>query len=91
MNIWSMDESGKGLKQHTRNKGGTRNRRRSKGAHRLPGGSGPAPCSIFASGSDRVIPIELVSDFDHLRERWVKEPMNTASRRTSRRMGSRWC
>src|SRR5262249_26863236 len=28
----------------------------------------------IASGSDKAVPIELASDFDHLRERWVKNP-----------------
>ncbi|WP_457832988.1 hypothetical protein, partial [Staphylococcus aureus] len=28
----------------------------------------------IASGSDKTVPIELSSDFDHLRERWVKNP-----------------
>ena len=74
MNIWSMDENGKGLKQHTKNKGwDAKSASLSKG--RIVYQSG-ADLHLFeiASGSDRVIPIELVSDFDHLRERWVKEP-----------------
>ena len=28
----------------------------------------------IASGTDRAIPIALASDFDHLRERWIKNP-----------------
>jgi hypothetical protein len=29
----------------------------------------------IASGQDSAVPIKLVSDFDQLRERWVKTPM----------------
>lgn len=74
VNIWSMDESGKGLKQHTHMKGWDA-QTASLSNGRIVYQSG-ADLRLFdvASGSDRVIPIELVSDFDHLRERWVKEP-----------------
>jgi tricorn protease len=74
MNIWSMDENGKGLRQHTHDKGwDAQSAALSNGRIVYQLG---ADLRLFdiASGSDRVIPIELVSDFDNLRERWVKEP-----------------
>jgi len=33
----------------------------------------------IASGVDKVVPIELSSDFDHLREHWIKNPFDYAS------------
>ena len=75
-NIWSMDEEGKDLKQHTRHQGW----------------NVKSPCMddgriVYQLGADlrvldvrndqdRLIPISLASDFDHLREKWVKEPMD---------------
>ena len=37
----------------------------------------------IASGTDRAIPIELLSDFDHLREHWIKNPIEYVTSRTS--------
>ena len=65
MNLWSMDRDGRGLRQHTRHK-----------ALEVRGASISGDRVVYqlgadihlhdlASGQDRVVPIRLVSDFDH--------------------------
>jgi len=79
MNLWSMDESGKNLKQHTRHQGwDLKDPSLSQGRIVYQMG---ADLRLFdiASGADKAIPIELSSDFDHLREHWVKNPLDYAS------------
>ena len=76
MNIWSMDGDGKGLIQHTSHKGWDvkyPSLRDGKIVYQLG-----ADIHLFdiASGSDGVIPITLSSDFDQVREKWVKKPMD---------------
>lgn len=74
MNIWSMDENGKNLRQHTHHAGWDA-KSASLGQGRIVYQLG-ADIYIFdiASGSDPMVNIELASDFDHLRENWVKDP-----------------
>ena len=74
MNLWSMDENGKSLKQHTHHQGWdaqTPSLSDGRVVYKLG-----ADLRLYdvASGADKVIPIELTSDFDHLREHWVKQP-----------------
>ena len=74
MNLWSMDENGKNLKQHTRHQGwdaDTPSLSEGRIVYKLG-----ADLRIYdiASSGDKAIPIALTSDFDHLRERWVKQP-----------------
>ena len=75
MNLWSMDRDGRGLRQHTRHK-----------ALEVRGASISGDRVVYqlgadihlhdlASGQDRVVPIRLVSDFDHQRERWIRNLM----------------
>lgn len=75
MNLWSMDEDGKKLRQHTRYQGwDIQSPSLSEGriAYQLG-----ADIHVFdiASGNDKTVAIELPSDFDHLREHWVKNPI----------------
>jgi tricorn protease len=75
MNIWSMAERGGDLKPHTRHAGfDASNGSLSEGriAYQL---GGDVRLYDIASGQDRAVPITLVSDFDQLRERWIKTPM----------------
>ncbi len=75
MNLWSMADRGGDLKQHTRHNGlDASNASLSEGriAYQL---GGDIRLYDIASGQDRAVPIRLVSDFDQLRERWVKTPM----------------
>ncbi|MEI9974348.1 MAG: S41 family peptidase [Ignavibacteriota bacterium] len=79
MNLWSMDESGKGLKQLTRHQGwDAKDAALQQGRIVYQMGADLRVYDI-AAGSDKVIPIELASDFDHLREHWVKDPFDYAS------------
>ncbi len=75
MNIWSMDESGGDLRQHTQHSGwDVKNPSLSQGriAYQLR-----VDLRVYdiASSQDREIPITLASDFDQLREKWVGNPM----------------
>ena len=75
MNLWSMAERGGDVKQHTHHSGfDASNASVSDGriAYQLGG-----DIRLFetASGQDHAVPIKLVSDFDQLRERWVRTPM----------------
>ena len=76
MNLWSMQEDGSDLTQHTFHKGWDINHPSlSQGRivyQRV------ADLYIFEIDSkhDRKIDIILTSDFDQLRERWVKKPMD---------------
>jgi tricorn protease len=71
MNLWSMAERGGDLKPHTRHSGldaAWPSLSDGKIAYQLG-----ADVRLFdiSSGQDRAVTIKLVSDFDHLRERWV--------------------
>jgi tricorn protease len=75
MNIWSMTEEGKDLKQLTFHKGWDVK------SPSLRDGKIAYQCGAdiyildVASNTDRLIPITLSSDFDQEREKWVKKPM----------------
>jgi len=82
MNLWSMDEKGGDLRQHTAHRGwDVTSPDLSEGRIVYQLG---ADLRIFdiAAGQDAPLPIRLVSDFDQMRETWVKKPMDflTASR-----------
>ena len=79
MNIWSIDENGGDLRQHTRHSGwDVRNPRLHEGriAYELA-----ADIWIYdiASGGTARVPITLASDFDQLREAWEDDPMQYLS------------
>jgi tricorn protease len=79
MNIWSMNDSGKDLKQHTTHSGwDVQNASLSRGRIAYQLGADLRLLDV-ASGSDSPIPIRLTSDFDQLRERWVRTPMEWVS------------
>jgi len=79
MNLWSMDENGKSLKQLTHHQGwDAKNASLSQGRIVYQMGADLHLYDI-ASASDKVVSIELASDFDHLREHWIKDPFNYAS------------
>ena len=75
MNIWSIAERGGDPRQHTRHSGldaSSPSLSDGRIAYQLG-----ADIRIFdiASGEDRAVPIRLVSDFDQLREKWIKAPL----------------
>ena len=79
MNIWSMDENGRDLRQHTRHRD-----------YDLQSPSLPAGRVVYQlgadlwvldvrTGADRVVPISLASDFDQTREQWIDTAMTWVS------------
>lgn len=79
MNLWSMNESGGDLRQLTKHQGSDV-KSPSLDAGRIVYQLG-ADLRIFdiAAAADRQIPIALTSDFDQMREKWVKDPMQYLS------------
>src|SRR5262249_19408303 len=76
MNLWSMDENGKNLRQHTRHQGwDVQSPSLSQGRIVYQLGADIHLYDI-ASGTDKTVQVELASDFDHLREHWVKNPLD---------------
>jgi tricorn protease len=74
MNIWSMNENGADLRQHTHHQGwDVLNAQLSDGRIVYQLG---ADLHIYeiAGNRDRKLDITVLSDFDHLRERWIKTP-----------------
>jgi tricorn protease len=76
MNLWSMSERGSDLKQHTRHSGiDAQSPSLSNGRVAYQLGADIRVFNINTS-EDRAVPIRLVSDFDQLRERWIRNPMD---------------
>ena len=74
MNLWSMDENGKNLRQHTSHEGwDLQSPSLSEGKVVYQMGAELYFYDI-ASQKEKMIPIELPSDFDHLREHWITNP-----------------
>jgi tricorn protease len=76
MNVWSMDMSGGGVRQHTGHSGWDVKNPSMQGgriAYQLG-----ADIWIYDIAADQaaMVPISLVSDFDQLREKWVDDPMD---------------
>jgi tricorn protease len=75
MNLYSMDEMGKGLKQESHQKGFDVESA-SVWDGRVVYSCGADLWALdLKTGREAVIPIVLVSDFDQLREHWVKKPV----------------
>ena len=82
MNLWSMDENGKDLRQHTHHQGwDVTSPDLSDGRIVYQLGADLRVFDVAAS-QDASVSIRLVSDFDQMRETWVKKPMDflTAAR-----------
>src|SRR5207253_6114687 len=75
MNVWSMDENGKDLKQVTNHKDfEVRDFAIDNG--NIVYAQGADLHTLSASGgSHRVLPITIVSDYEQLRDKWVKNPI----------------
>ena len=76
MNIWSMDQNGKDLKQHTRHQGWDIQSPSLADGRIVYQLGADVRLYDIASSADKIVSIELASDFDHLRERWVKNPLD---------------
>jgi len=75
MNIWSMKPDGTDLRQHTRHRRlDAQSASLSEGRIVYQHGADLWVYDI-AQDSDRRIPIFLASDFDQMRERWVRKPI----------------
>ncbi len=75
MNLWSMNEAGGDLRQHTQHVGWEVAAPASDG-HRIVYQLGAdLRLHDVASGQDRALDVRLASDFDQLREAWVKKPI----------------
>jgi len=79
MNLWSMDENGKHLEQHTKHQGfdiKSASLSQGKIVYQLA-----ADLRLYdiASGQDRAVPVELPSDFENLREHWINNPVQYLS------------
>jgi tricorn protease len=75
MNLWSMDEAGGDLRQHTDHSGwDVKNPDLNDGRVAYQLGADLRLVDL-ATGEDRLVPIRLASDLDQLREKWVTEPM----------------
>jgi len=76
MNVYSMDRNGHGLKQHTHHRGFDIQ------WASLSDGRMAYQCGAdlwlldLKTGHDAIINISLVSDFDQLRDHWVKSPLD---------------
>ena len=75
VNIWSMDESGRDVRQHTKHADGFDVQSPSLWNGRIVYQLG-ADLRLYdiAAAGDAAIPVRLVSDFDQTRDRWVRTP-----------------
>jgi len=79
MNLWSMNEDGRDLRQHTHHKGwDVTSPSLNQGRIVYQLGADLHVYDIEAD-RDRLVPITLLSDFDQRREKWVKKPMEYLS------------
>jgi len=75
-NIWSMNEEGKDLTQHTQHQGwNVKSPYLSQGRIVYQLGADLRVLDV-RNNQDQLISITLASDFDQLREKWVNEPMD---------------
>jgi tricorn protease len=79
MNLWSMDEDGKDVRQVTKQQGfDIKSASLAEGKIVYQVGADLRLYDV-ASEQDRPIPVELPSDFDSLREHWIKNPIEYLS------------
>lgn len=75
MNVWSMAERGGDLRQHTKHAGLDASSPSLSGGRIAYQLGADIRVYDIERAQDRAVPITLVSDFDQLRERWVRTPM----------------
>jgi tricorn protease len=76
MNVWSMDESGGDLRQHTRHQGwDVTSPALSEGRIVYQLGADLRILDV-STGEDAPLTVRLASDFDQMRETWVRKPMD---------------
>ena len=74
MNLWSMDGDGHDLQQLTTHKGWDVKSPSADGNRIVYQLGADIRLYDIASKTDRLVPVTLASDFDQLRERWIKTP-----------------
>jgi tricorn protease len=75
MNVYSMDKNGKDLKEHTHQHGFDIQSASLSEGHIVYQCGADLWLLDLKTGEDAVINITLVSDFDQLRDHWVKKPL----------------
>jgi tricorn protease len=76
MNVWSMDEDGHDLRQHTHHAGWDAEQASLSDGRIVYKRGADLRLLDLASGTDVGLDIRLSSDFDQARETWVKKPMD---------------
>ncbi|MGH7541377.1 MAG: S41 family peptidase, partial [Gemmatimonadota bacterium] len=75
MNVWSMDEEGGDLRQHTRHAGWDVRSPELRDGRIVYQLAADLWLYDIAADRTRLVPIALASDLEQLRERWVDDPM----------------
>ncbi|MGB3494075.1 MAG: S41 family peptidase [Elainellaceae cyanobacterium] len=75
MNLWSMNEAGADLRQHTAHKGWDIQSPALHNGRIVYQLGADLHLYTIAADTDETVDIELVSDFDQTRERWLRYPM----------------
>ena len=89
MNLWSMDRDGKDLRQLTRHRD-FEVRSPSVAGSRVTYQHGAGLRALnLETGADQALSIALVSDFDQLRERWIRKPLDQFTSASLARDGTR--
>ena len=76
MNVWSMDEDGHDLRQHTQHKGWDADQASLSDGRIVYKLGADLRLLELASGVDKALDVRLSSDFDQEREAWVKKPLD---------------
>ena len=79
MNLWSMDKEGKNLKQQTFSKGWDLQTPSIDGGKIAYQKGADLYVYDIAANSEKMLDINLVSDFDQRKAKWIKSPVNSIS------------
>ncbi|MFT4153425.1 S41 family peptidase [Parafilimonas sp.] len=79
MNIWSMNEDGKDLKQHTFSKGWDIQTPSINGSKIVYQKGADIWMYDISSNQEKMLDINLVSDFDQRKAKWIKSPVESIS------------
>jgi tricorn protease len=77
MNLWSMDENGKDVKQHTFSKGWDLQSPSLSGGRVVYQKGADLWLYDIGAGSEKELDIRLLSDFDQRKPRWIKNPISS--------------
>jgi tricorn protease len=74
VNVWSMNDDGEDIRQHTKQKSYDVRELSLSGNRLVYRVGADLRVMDLSSGADSQISLSLVSDFDHMREKWVDNP-----------------